>query len=115
MSYVGLFRCGKCSTPLFLDEHLIEHETFAQVSFKNGQAPEKSCSSYFVKVMSWMGDLLGNKGNLHCPKCERRVGSYCWSGLPCTCGGLVIPYIAVHRNKVDRVLVEDTQEPSPTS
>ncbi|EFO61371.1 Dual specificity protein phosphatase 12 [Giardia lamblia P15] len=113
--YVGIFRCNKCSTPLFLEEHVQQHESVAKVAFRRQQAPEARCSSYFLPKLRWMGDLLGNQGNLACPRCAQRVGGWCWSGRACTCGGLVVPYIAVHRNKVDRVMTEVPAEDAPTA
>ena len=104
--YVGVFRCRRCGAPLFLDEPVQRHESVARVAFRRQQAPQAHCSSYFLPKLRWMGDLLGNQGNLACPQCAQRVGGYCWSGRACTCGGLVVPYIAVHRNKVDRVMTE---------
>lgn len=107
MPSVAVFRCKVCNAPLFLEEQVIVHEPGKAVAFRKGNRADAGCSSYFLPKFSWMGELSGNEGNLGCPKCSSRIGGYKWSGRPCTCGQLVVPYIAVHRNKVDRIEVAE--------
>lgn len=107
-SALPVYRCRACGRPLFLQEHLRPHDAVARVEFRKGGRPQPGpggCQSLFVHKLAWMGDLEGDEGLLRCPGCGAKLGGYKWSGSACTCGALVVPYLALHRNKVDRVLL----------
>ena len=46
----------------------------------------------------------GDEGDLNCPKCRVRVGSYSWYGQQCACGAWVTPAIQVVKSKVDEAV-----------
>ena len=46
----------------------------------------------------------GDEGDLNCPKCRTRVGSYSWYGMQCACGAWVTPAFQVIKSKVDEAV-----------
>lgn len=66
------------------------------------------CSSLFLQEpTSWMVDkqrsfdVYEAEGKILCYKCQKRVGSFCWSGSQCSCGTWVVPSLQIPRSKVD--------------
>jgi len=110
-----VYRCRACGHPLFLQEHIREHDAVKKVSFRKGGGREQGCQSFFVQKLSWMGDLVGDEGLIRCPGCGAKLGAYKWSGSTCTCGSLVVPYLALYRNKIDRILVSSPPAGLPTA
>ena len=65
-----------------------------------------SCTSYFLHDAALHDETAASlaqlDGKLCCPRCNARLGSYCWSGAQCSCGAWVAPAIQVVKSKVDR-------------
>uniref|UniRef100_A0A8C4QIH2 protein-tyrosine-phosphatase n=1 Tax=Eptatretus burgeri TaxID=7764 RepID=A0A8C4QIH2_EPTBU len=61
------------------------------------------CSSWFVEPLAWMEtSLLGvTQGQLSCPKCRVKLGSFSWCGLQCSCSAWVTPAFCLHRARLD--------------
>ena len=63
------------------------------------------CSHHFVEPLSWMKPELDRRqieGKLDCPKCKaKKVGTYAWKGMMCSCGEWVVPGFSLARSKVD--------------
>ncbi|XP_045908018.1 dual specificity protein phosphatase 12 [Micropterus dolomieu] len=66
---------------------------------------EIQCTSYFIEPVQWMEQaLLGvMDGQLLCPKCSSKLGSFSWCGDQCSCGRWVTPAFQLHRNRVDEI------------
>nr|XP_009916175.1 PREDICTED: dual specificity protein phosphatase 12 [Haliaeetus albicilla] len=69
-----------------------------------GDGREK-CTSYFTEPVQWMEPaLLGvMEGQLLCPKCTSKLGSFSWQGEQCSCGRWVTPAFQIHKSRVDEV------------
>ena len=114
------FRCRKCRTPLFTASMLDFHEPGGgQMAFKprkRGSAGHAAtgadpCTSHFLlqDAESALHPALaaedaGDEGDLNCPKCRTRVGSYSWYGMQCACGAWVTPAFQVIKSKVDEAV-----------
>ncbi|XP_014439014.2 dual specificity protein phosphatase 12 isoform X2 [Tupaia chinensis] len=63
------------------------------------------CTSYFIEPVQWMeSTLLGvMDGQLLCPKCGAKLGSFNWYGEQCSCGRWVTPAFQMHKNRVDEM------------
>ncbi|XP_069593307.1 dual specificity protein phosphatase 12 isoform X2 [Ranitomeya imitator] len=106
------FRCRKCRRSLFRAGSILNHALGdGATAFAHKRlAPLKvsdptKCTSFFVEPVQWMGDaLLGVlDGQLLCPKCNAKLGSFNWYGEQCSCGRWVTPAFQVHKNRVDEV------------
>eukprot|EP00753_Platysulcus_tardus_P021644 PLAT9073.3.p1 GENE.PLAT9073.3~~PLAT9073.3.p1 ORF type:complete len:128 (+),score=26.35 PLAT9073.3:32-415(+) len=62
----------------------------------------RRCDYLFVEALEWMDELEDERGVLLCrnPGCMEEVGSYCWSGLACSCGKQVTPAFRIDKRKV---------------
>jgi dual specificity phosphatase 12 len=62
-----------------------------------------TCNSHFIEPMEWIAGMGDGsiEGKISCPKCASKLGSYNWSGIPCSCGTWVSPAFVIHKNKVD--------------
>ncbi|CAN2391855.1 positive regulation of glucokinase activity [Pristimantis euphronides] len=107
-----LFRCRKCRRSLFRAGSILNHaldERPAAFVHKRPAAVQAShqaqCTSFFVEPVQWMeAALLGVlDGQLLCPKCNAKLGSFNWYGEQCSCGRWVTPAFQVHKNRVDEV------------
>lgn len=97
------------------------HEPGAgQMAFKphkrgvGGASALETCTSHFLLSdaqsalhAALSAETAADEGDLCCPKCRVRVGSYSWHGMQCACGAWVVPAIQVVKSKVD--------EPSATA
>ncbi|KAJ3123391.1 hypothetical protein HK098_001935 [Nowakowskiella sp. JEL0407] len=63
----------------------------------------RTCSSFFLEPLEWMKGINDgeNEGKINCPKCDSKLGGYCWAGQPCSCGAWIAPAFSVARSKVD--------------
>lgn len=112
------YTCRKCAAFLFDRAHVMHEGTQGHANDGIGVSDVKSrwrsthgsisnglggtCSSVFIQEPpSWAGDLDGNEGRLVCPQCKSRVGSFSWSGLPCSCGKWVTPAFQFQLSKID--------------
>ncbi|XP_072276250.1 dual specificity protein phosphatase 12 [Pyxicephalus adspersus] len=107
-----LYRCRKCRRSLFRAESILNHSLGAgpmAFAHKRLTIPNSSdstkCTSYFIEPVQWMEEsLLGvMDGQLLCPRCHSKLGSFNWYGEQCSCGRWVTPAFKVHKNRVDEV------------
>ncbi|KAM4552026.1 dual specificity protein phosphatase 12 isoform 1-T3 [Odontesthes bonariensis] len=104
------YRCRKCRRTLFRGSSILSHtvgEGASAFSHKksNNLTGEVQCTSYFIEPVQWMEEaLLGvMNGQLLCPKCSSKLGSFNWCGDQCSCGRWVTPAFQLHRNRVDEI------------
>ncbi|NXM49180.1 DUS12 phosphatase, partial [Gymnorhina tibicen] len=110
-----LYRCRKCRRALFRSSSILSHmEGIGPTAFAHkritdsarlsGNSQEK-CTSYFIEPVQWMEPaLLGvMEGQLLCPKCTSKLGSFSWRGDQCSCGRWVTPAFQLHKSRVDEV------------
>lgn len=104
------YRCRKCRRTLFRDSSVLSHSVGDGASaFHHKKSSNLSgvlqCTSYFVEPVQWMEPaLLGvMDGQLLCPKCNSKLGSFSWCGDQCSCGRWVTPAFQLHRNRVDEI------------
>lgn len=132
----AMYRCRKCRRCLFHSSSILSHIFgigAAAFSHKKitahlltGASPEQTkCTSYFIEPVRWMESaLLGvMDGQLLCPKCSSKLGSFNWYGDQCSCGRWVTPAFQIHKNRVDEVkrllipglhkVVTSEQKPTP--
>jgi hypothetical protein len=103
------YACRICRNILFGQDDLIEH---------NAKASSKQCQSYFLlQSLPWMkpkasdstsannldNDLRETLGRLTCQKCQAKLGTWNWSGTPCSCGEWVVPAFQFPKSKIDAV------------
>ncbi|XP_036891183.1 dual specificity protein phosphatase 12 [Sturnira hondurensis] len=112
-----LYKCRKCRRSLFRSSSILDHkEGSGPIAFAHKRpAPALTCvsgspapcTSHFVEPVQWMEPaLLGvMDGQLLCPKCNAKLGSFNWYGEQCSCGRWVTPAFQVHKNRVDEVKV----------
>ncbi|CAN9503405.1 unnamed protein product [Ophioblennius macclurei] len=104
------YRCRKCRRTLFRDTSLLSHpvgkgaSAFSHKKSSN-LSGEVQCTSYFIEPVQWMKEaLLGvMDGQLLCPKCNSKLGSFNWCGDQCSCGRWVTPAFQLHHNRVDEI------------
>ncbi|XP_067330231.1 dual specificity protein phosphatase 12 isoform X2 [Channa argus] len=104
------YRCRKCRRALFRGSSILSHpvgegsSSFAHKKSSN-LTGEVQCTSYFIEPVQWMEPaLLGvMDGQLLCPKCTSKLGSFSWCGDQCSCGRWVTPAFQLHRNRVDEI------------
>ncbi|XP_028857139.1 dual specificity protein phosphatase 12 [Denticeps clupeoides] len=111
-----VYRCRKCRRVLFRGSSILSHcvgsgpvsfshkkcERDSQVSTAGGRA---QCTSLFIEPVQWMEEaLLGvMDGQLLCPKCNSKLGSFNWYGEQCSCGKWVTPAFQMHKSRVDEI------------
>lgn len=104
------YRCRKCRRILFRDSSILSHPVgegapaFGHKKSSN-LTGDVQCTSYFIEPLQWMEQaLLGvMDGQLLCPKCSSKLGSFSWCGDQCSCGRWVTPAFQLHRNRVDEI------------
>ncbi|XP_017277684.1 dual specificity protein phosphatase 12 [Kryptolebias marmoratus] len=104
------YRCRKCRRTLFRGSSILSHPVGEGASAFSHKKPrnltgEIQCTSYFIEPVQWMEPaLLGvMNGQLLCPKCSSKLGSFSWCGDQCSCGRWVTPAFQLHRNRVDEI------------
>ncbi|XP_033029253.1 dual specificity protein phosphatase 12 [Lacerta agilis] len=110
-----LYRCRKCRRLLFRSSSILSHDggkgpaAFAHKRLSR-PAPfhcddQSRCTSYFIEPVQWMEPaLLGvMDGQLLCPKCTSKLGSFHWQGEQCSCSHWVTPAFQIHKSRVDEV------------
>ncbi|XP_043990070.1 dual specificity protein phosphatase 12 [Gambusia affinis] len=104
------YRCRKCRRTLFRGSSILSHSVGEGASAFSHKKPsnltgEVQCTSYFIEPVQWMEPaLLGvMNGQLLCPKCRSKLGSFSWCGDQCSCGRWVMPAFQLHRNRVDEI------------
>lgn len=110
-----LYKCRKCRRSLFRSSSILDHsEGSGPRAFTHKRtAPsllpvtgsQAQCTSYFIEPVQWMGSaLLGVMGGqLLCPKCSAKLGSFNWYGEQCSCGRWITPAFQIHKNRVDEM------------
>ncbi|XP_051261613.1 dual specificity protein phosphatase 12 isoform X2 [Dicentrarchus labrax] len=104
------YRCRKCRRTLFRESSILSHPVgegapaFGHKKSSN-LTGDVQCTSYFTEPVQWMEQaLLGvMDGQLLCPKCSSKLGSFSWCGDQCSCGRWVTPAFQLHRNRVDEI------------
>ncbi|XP_036410612.1 dual specificity protein phosphatase 12 [Megalops cyprinoides] len=104
-------RCRKCRRTLFRSTSILSHDTgsgpaaFAHKKTVPRGPTQTQCTSYFIEPVQWMEQaLLGVlDGQLLCPKCSSKLGSFNWYGEQCSCGRWVTPAFQIHKNRVDEI------------
>ncbi|XP_060899742.1 dual specificity protein phosphatase 12 [Labrus mixtus] len=104
------YRCRKCRRALFHSSSILSHsvgggvQAFGHKKITNDTG-DIQCTSYFIEPVQWMEKaLLGvMDGQLLCPKCSSKLGSFSWCGDRCSCGRWVTPAFQLHRNRVDEI------------
>ncbi|XP_077392890.1 dual specificity protein phosphatase 12 isoform X2 [Festucalex cinctus] len=103
------YRCRKCRRTLFRSSSLLSHPVGEGASAfshkKSSNLNGIQCTSYFIEPVQWMEQaLLGvMDGQLLCPKCQSKLGSFSWCGDQCSCGRWITPSFQLHRNRVDEI------------
>ncbi|XP_028988530.1 dual specificity protein phosphatase 12 [Betta splendens] len=111
------YRCRKCRRTLFRGSSILSHTVgkgalaFGHKKSSNNTG-DVQCTSYFIEPVQWMEQaLLGvMDGQLLCPKCSSKLGSFSWSGAQCSCGRWVTPAFQLHRNRVDEIRQRNVQQ-----
>ncbi|CAB1317663.1 unnamed protein product [Coregonus sp. 'balchen'] len=107
-----VYRCKKCRRTLFRASSILSHTigngptAFAYKKMSNLPSGDQTqCTSYFTEPVQWMEHaLLGvMDGQLLCPKCSSKLGSFSWCGEQCSCGRWVTPAFQMHKNRVDEI------------
>lgn len=102
------YRCRKCRRTLFRHSSILSHSV-GDGAFQHKKSSNLSgqvqCTSYFIEPVQWMEPaLLGvMDGQLLCPKCNSKLGSFSWCGDQCSCGRWVTPAFQLHRNRLDEI------------
>ncbi|XP_040855762.1 dual specificity protein phosphatase 12-like [Ochotona curzoniae] len=96
-----LYKCRKCRPSLFQSSSILDHgEGSGPMAFAHKRmtptflvAMGTQCTSYFIEPVQWMESaLLGvMDGQLLCPKCSAKLGSFNWYGEQCSCGRWITP------------------------
>ncbi|XP_057712519.1 dual specificity protein phosphatase 12 [Corythoichthys intestinalis] len=104
------YRCRKCRRTLFRSSSLLSHPVGEGASaFGHKKSTNLTegvrCTSYFIEPVQWMEQaLLGvMDGQLLCPKCRSKLGSFSWCGDQCSCGRWITPSFQLHQNRVDEI------------
>ncbi|XP_023259828.1 dual specificity protein phosphatase 12 [Seriola lalandi dorsalis] len=104
------YRCRKCRRTLFRGSSILSHPVGEGASAfghkKSGNLTgDVQCTSYFIEPVQWMEQALLSvmDGQLLCPKCSSKLGSFNWCGDQCSCGRWVTPAFQLHRNRVDEI------------
>lgn len=110
-----LYKCRKCRRSLFRSSSILDHnEGSGPIAFAHKRpspslalttGSQVQCTSYFIEPVQWMeSTLLGViDGQLLCPKCSAKLGSFNWYGEQCSCGRWVTPAFQIHKNRVDEM------------
>ncbi|XP_039591224.1 dual specificity protein phosphatase 12 [Polypterus senegalus] len=111
-----IYKCRKCRRSLFRNSSILNHISGSEpaafvhkrVNPINIQAVGKQqnrCTSYFIEPVQWMEPaLLGvMDGQLLCPKCSSKLGSFNWYGEQCSCGRWITPAFQIHKTRVDEL------------
>ncbi|XP_026883501.2 dual specificity protein phosphatase 12 [Electrophorus electricus] len=109
-----VYRCRKCRRVLFRRSSILSHSMGSGPSAFSHKRPsgrlpatgdQTECTSYFIEPVQWMEKgLLGvMDGQLLCPKCNSKLGSFNWYGEQCSCGRWVTPAFQMHKNRVDEI------------
>ncbi|KAI1882932.1 hypothetical protein AGOR_G00239980 [Albula goreensis] len=110
-------RCRKCRRTLFRSSSVLSHEAgsgpaafihkkmVSTTAHASSHEVQTQCTSYFIEPVQWMEPaLLGVlDGQLLCPKCSSKLGSFNWYGDQCSCGRWVTPAFQIHKNRVDEI------------
>uniref|UniRef100_A0A8C2ALN6 protein-tyrosine-phosphatase n=1 Tax=Cyprinus carpio TaxID=7962 RepID=A0A8C2ALN6_CYPCA len=109
----AVYRCRKCRRTLFRHSSILSHSVGSGASafshkktrIMSDSEDQRQCTSHFIEPVQWMEPaLLGvMDGQLLCPKCSSKLGSFNWYGEQCSCGRWVTPAFQMHKNRVDEI------------
>ena len=104
-----IYSCRKCRLQLCSMADIMPHEqSEGKKEFRkngNNRLSFQPCGSVFVEEGSveWISAAADEQhGDLKCPKCTMKVGTYKWSGQQCSCGHWVSPAFVLQQSKMDR-------------
>uniref|UniRef100_A0A8C4VSW9 protein-tyrosine-phosphatase n=1 Tax=Gopherus evgoodei TaxID=1825980 RepID=A0A8C4VSW9_9SAUR len=109
------YRCRKCRRSLFRSSSILSHaEGSGPAAFAHKRITDPAqlrndsrvkCTSYFIEPVQWMEPILLGvmEGQLLCPKCTSKLGSFSWRGEQCSCGRWVTPAFQIHKSRVDEM------------
>uniref|UniRef100_A0A4X2JZY1 Dual specificity protein phosphatase 12 n=2 Tax=Vombatus ursinus TaxID=29139 RepID=A0A4X2JZY1_VOMUR len=111
-----LYKCRKCRRSLFRSSSILDHsEGSGPAAFAHKKMTpliintgnEAKCTSYFIEPVQWMESVLLGvmDGQLLCPKCSAKLGSFNWYGEQCSCGRWTTPAFQIHKNRVDEMKI----------
>ncbi|XP_067402072.1 dual specificity protein phosphatase 12 [Emydura macquarii macquarii] len=110
-----LYKCRKCRRSLFRRTSILAHaEGSGPAAFAHKRITDPAqlrndsrvkCTSYFIEPVQWMEPILLGvmEGQLLCPKCTSKLGSFSWRGEQCSCGRWVTPAFQIHKSRVDEM------------
>ncbi|XP_076833247.1 dual specificity protein phosphatase 12 [Brachyhypopomus gauderio] len=109
-----VYRCRKCRRVVFRCSSILSHSVGCGPSAFSHKRPsgglpanadQTECTSYFIEPVQWMEEVLLGvmDGQLLCPKCNSKLGSFNWYGEQCSCGRWVTPAFQMHKNRVDAI------------
>ncbi|XP_029310200.1 dual specificity protein phosphatase 12 [Cottoperca gobio] len=111
------YRCRKCRRTLFRGSSILSHrvgEGAQAFGYKKSSSftGDVQCTSYFIEPVQWMDQALIGvlDGQLLCPKCSSKLGSFRWFGDQCSCGRWVTPAFQLHHNRVDEIRQVNVQK-----
>jgi dual specificity phosphatase 12 len=86
-------RCRMCRTKLVESSEIISDAT------------HDKCSIYITECLDWVQGVKEGtlEGKINCSKCGYKVGNYSWRGMPCSCGEWLVPFFAIHKQRVDPI------------
>ncbi|KAI1242220.1 Dual specificity protein phosphatase 12, partial [Lamprotornis superbus] len=108
-----LYRCRKCRRALFRSSSILSHtEGIGPIAFAHKRIidcarlsgnDQGKCTSYFIEPVQWMEPVLLGvmEGQLLCPKCMSKLGSFSWRGDQCSCGRWVTPAFQIHKSRLN--------------
>ncbi|XP_028666983.1 dual specificity protein phosphatase 12 [Erpetoichthys calabaricus] len=111
-----IYKCRKCRRSLFRNSSILNHISGSEpaafvhkrmnpINIQTVGKEQNRCTSYFIEPVQWMEPaLLGvMDGQLLCPKCSSKLGSFNWYGEQCSCGRWITPAFQIHKTRVDEL------------
>lgn len=111
------YTCRKCSHTLFSRSDVLHEGTPGHTADGIGVSSAKAgwihnrptycgvggtCSSVFMRdAPPWVTNVHANHGRILCPRCNAKLGSFAWSGAPCSCGKWVTPAFQFQLSRID--------------
>ena len=103
-----LFKCRKCRGVIFTTDDFADGHGYRTQSSERVDERIK-CRALLLdpQRVQWISELVksscATSGNLPCPHCFTKLGTYDWSGAKCTCGWIA-PSFRITESKVDAPL-----------
>eukprot|EP01054_Gregarina_sp_Poly1_P001542 Gregarina_sp_Poly_1__1541@NODE_138_length_13117_cov_118_636935_g123_i0_p10_GENE_NODE_138_length_13117_cov_118_636935_g123_i0NODE_138_length_13117_cov_118_636935_g123_i0_p10_ORF_typecomplete_len142_score12_53HECT_2/PF09814_9/0_68_NODE_138_length_13117_cov_118_636935_g123_i06321057 len=104
------FRCRRCSKRLFEPSDIVDFHELTDKQRNSGFSQKRpaqnyDCTSLNIQEATWFGiDYEEGKqeGSIMCnnPRCNQKIGRFCWHGLACSCGAWTTPAFQIHKSKI---------------